>query len=59
MLCLTENLARAKPKRLRWTLWHTPARIITTARRDIIRILDGWPTAGEILAAYRQRAALT
>ena len=59
MLCLTGPLVRAKAKRLRWTLWHTPARIITTARRDIVRILDGWPTAGEILAAYRNIAALT
>jgi hypothetical protein len=59
MLCLTGPLVRAKAKRLRWTFWHTPARIITTARRDVIRILDGWPTAGEILAAYQNIAALT
>ena len=59
MLCLTGGLVRAKAKRLRWTFWHAPARIITTARRDIVRILDGWPTAGEILAAYRNIAALT
>ncbi len=59
LLCLTGELAKAKPKRLRWTLWHTPARIITTARRDIVRILDGWPTATEILAAYSNIAALT
>ena len=59
MLCLTGPLVRAKAKRLRWTFWHAPARIITTARRDIVRILDGWPTADEILAAYRNIAALT
>jgi hypothetical protein len=59
MLCLTGPLAVAKAKRLRWTFWHAPARIITTARRDIVRILGGWPTAGEILAAYRNIAALT
>jgi hypothetical protein len=51
-LCLTGPLAVAKPKRLRWTLWHTPARIIRTARRDVIRILDGWPTTTDLLAAY-------
>ena len=59
LLCLTGPLARARPKRLRWTLWHAPARIITTARRDIVRILDAWPTAQDILAAYRNIAALT
>lgn len=59
LLCLDGPLARARPKRLRWTLWHAPARIITTARRDVVRILDGWPTAGDIIAAYRAIAALT
>ena len=59
MLCLTGPLARAKAKRLRWTFWHASARIITTARRDIVRILDGWPTASDILTAYRNIAALT
>jgi len=59
LLCLTGPLARARPKRLRWTLWHAPARIITTARRDIVRILDAWPTASNIIAAYQNIAALT
>jgi hypothetical protein len=59
LLCLTGPLAKAKPRRLRWTFWHAPARIIRTARRDVVRILDGWPTADEIVAAYRAIAALT
>jgi len=28
LLCLTGPLALARPKRLRWDLWHAPARII-------------------------------
>jgi len=59
LLCVTGRLARAQPKRLRWTLWHAPARIIHTARRDIVRILDGWPTAKDILGAYQAIAVLT
>ncbi|MEA2001273.1 MAG: IS1380 family transposase [Actinomycetota bacterium] len=59
LLCLTGPLARAKPRRLRWTFWHAPARIIRTARRDVVRILDGWPTAGDIVAAYQAIAAFT
>ena len=59
LLCLAGPLAQARPRRLRWTLWHAPARIISTARRDVVRILDGWPTAQEIVAAYRAIAALT
>ena len=41
------------------SLWHTPARIVRKARGDIIRIRDGWPTAPDILAAYRHVAPLT
>jgi len=59
LLCLVGPLAQAKPRRLRWQLWHTPARITRTARRDIVRILDGWPTTDAIVAAYRSIAALT
>jgi hypothetical protein len=57
LLCLTGALAKAEPKRLRWTLWHTPARIVRLARRNVVRILDGWPTAEDLLDAY-QRVAL-
>lgn len=59
LLCLTGALQRAKPKRLRWMLWHAPARIVTKARRDIVRILEGWPTAGDLVGAYQAIAALT
>jgi hypothetical protein len=59
LLCLAGPLAKAKPRGLRWALWHAPARIITTARRDVVRILDGWPTADQIIAAYRAIATLT
>lgn len=58
-LCLTGPLAAAEPKRLRWTLWHTPARIVHRAGRTIVRIIDGWPTTGELLNAHRQITAIT
>lgn len=59
LLCLTGPLTGARPKRLRWTLWHTPARAIKSGRRDIIRLLDNWPTTSEILVAHRRIAVLT
>ena len=59
LLCLTGALAVAEPKTLRWSLWHTPARIVCHARRHIVRILDGWPTADELLAAYHRIALIT
>ena len=40
-IACTGHLATAQPKQLRWTLWHTPARIVSRAGRDIIRIIDG------------------
>ena len=58
-LCLAGPLATAEPKTLRWTLWHTPARIIRRARHRIVRILDDWPTADELLAAYQRIAHIT
>ena len=59
LLCLTGPLASAEPKTLRWGLWHTPARLVRRARRQIVRILDGWPTAPVLLDAYQRIAALT
>ena len=59
LLCLDGPLAKAKPRRLRWALWHTPARIITSARRHIIRIVDRWPTTDALVASYQAIAALT
>jgi len=58
-LCLTGPLAIAEPKTLRWGLWHTPARIVRSARRQIVRILDDWPSTPDLLDAYQRIAALT
>ncbi len=57
-LCLPAGgLARAEPKTLRWRLWHTPARLIHHARRDIVRILDDWPDAHALTSAYQHITA--
>lgn len=53
-LCCTGTLAAAEPKAMRWSFWHTPARIVHRSRRRIVRIIDGWPTTDAILAAYQQ-----
>jgi hypothetical protein len=59
LLCLVGELARAEPKRLRWTLWHTPVRLVRRARRRVVRILDGWPTTDALLDAYQRVALIT
>jgi Transposase DDE domain group 1 len=58
-LCLTGALATAEPKTLRWSLWHTPARIVRKARRQIVRVLHGWPTATILLDAYQRIELIT
>jgi len=58
-LCLTGPLAVAEPKTLRWQLWHTPARYVRRARRHVVRILDGWPTADDLLGAYHRIVLIT
>jgi hypothetical protein len=58
-LCLHGILAVAEPKTLRWTLWHTPARIVRRARQRVVRILDSWPTATDIIDAYQRVALIT
>ena len=59
LLCCTGALAGAEPKTLRWTLWHTPARLVRRARRRVVRILDAWPTAEALLGAYQRIALIT
>jgi hypothetical protein len=59
LLCLDGNLAIARPKTLRWSFFHAPGCLVHSARREIVRILDGWATADALLSAYRRIALLT
>ncbi len=56
--CCVGPLASAEPKTLRWTLWHCPGRIVRRAGRSVVRVLQGWPTADELLVVYRRIALL-
>lgn len=58
-LTLTGDLKTANPKRLRWQLWHTPARLIRTARHHTVRLLDTWPGTPTLLDAYTRINAIT
>jgi Transposase DDE domain group 1 len=51
-LCLDGELAHAEPKRLRYTLLHTAAIVVHSARRTTLRIAEGWPWAEELVAAF-------
>lgn len=58
-LCLDGPLATAEPKKLRYRLFHTAARIATTGRITTVRLDRNWPWAAALAAAFKQlRAAL-
>lgn len=59
LLCLPGTpLQEARPKTLRWQLWHTPARLIRHARKTTIRIPHTWPTGPHLHQAHQHIAAL-
>lgn len=52
LLCLTGDLARAEPKRLRYCLLHTAGLITRGQRRVTLRLAANWPWANELAAAF-------
>lgn len=57
--CLEGRWRDARPKALRWEIFHAPGRIVRGARRVVVRVIDGWPTARQLLGAYQRRVLLT
>jgi len=57
-LLLTGDLARAEPKRLRYRLLHTAARLALHARTATLRLQATWPWARELAAAFARLKAL-
>lgn len=58
MLLLNGEMARAEPKKLRYRLLHTPARLTRGARRIYLRISQTWPWRHELATAFARLAAL-
>ncbi len=50
--------ARCEPKRLRYRLLHTAARLTFHARTAILRLQHSWPWARELAAAFARLHAL-
>jgi len=59
LVCLQGAWRDARPKALRWELFHAPGRLVRRARRVIVRILEGWSTANVLLDAYRRIELIT
>ena len=51
-LCLEGELARAEPKRLRYTLLHTAGLIVRSARQTTLRLAESWPWADQLVNAF-------
>ncbi len=56
-LLLDGALAKAEPKRLRYRLLHTAARLAFHGRRAQLRLQRTWPWAGELAAAFQNSNA--
>ena len=59
LLCCDGTWRDARPKALRWGIFHAPGRLVRQARRHVVRIIDGWPTTEALLDAYRCIELLT
>jgi len=59
LVCLSGTWVNARPKTLRWSILHTPGRLIHRARQRIVRIADNWPTANVLLDAYQRIELIT
>jgi hypothetical protein len=58
LLCLTGELARAEPKRLRHRLLHVAARIVRHGRRTRLRLQADWPWAHALADAFTRLRAI-
>jgi hypothetical protein len=58
VLLLDGEIAAAEPKKLRYRLLHTAARITRGGRRTWLRIAEHWPWARDLAAAFARLAAL-
>jgi hypothetical protein len=52
LLLLDGELAAAEPRKLRYRLLHTAARIVRTGRRILLRINASWPWATQLATAF-------
>jgi hypothetical protein len=58
LICLTGELAKAEPKRLRHRLLHTAARVVRHGRRTCLRVQADWPWATALVAAFQRLRAI-
>ena len=57
-LLLSDDLAKAEPKRLRYRLLHVAGRLAFHARGARLRLQASWPWARDLAAAFHKLEAL-
>ena len=59
LLCFDGAWVDARPKAMRWGIFHAPGRLVRRSRQRIVRIIDGWPGTDALLEAYKRIAHIT
>ncbi len=59
LLCFDGAWTNARPKAMRWGIFHAPGRLIHRSRQRVVRIIGGWPGTEALLGAYRRLALIT
>mgnify|MGYP000433305137 CR=1 FL=1 len=58
-ICLTDQLAKAEPKTLRYRLLHAAGTIARTGRRTRLRIAENWPWVTDLVEAFNRVELIT
>lgn len=58
LLALDGDLTKAEPKMLRFRIFSAPARLVTHARKRILKIAPGWAWADDLAIAWQRIHAL-
>jgi hypothetical protein len=59
LLCLSGSWKSARPKTLRWELFHAPGRLVRRSRQLVVRVIDGWPATKVLTDSYGRMALIT
>jgi hypothetical protein len=59
LLCLSGPWKSARPKTLRWGLFHAPGRLVHRSRQLVVRVIDGWPATKALIDSYERMALIT
>jgi hypothetical protein len=59
LLCFDGSWVDARPKAMRWGIFHAPGRLIRRSRQRVVRIIDGWPGTDALLEVYRRIELIT